>query len=168
MRVANELPTATRTRTSAHSMRSWPRLGDLRVVGRPAPGRRIPLQHEVNFPPAPWSCRTSPRDDRFVDENTVVLVLVIVTALGFDFTNGFHDTANAMATSIATKALRPKAAVLLSGVLNLIGAFLSVEVALTVTNAVVKIQNSNGTPKAELLEGGGSALLLIVLAGLCG
>ncbi|MGI5241717.1 anion permease [Dactylosporangium sp. CA-139066] len=101
-------------------------------------------------------------------ETTVVLVLVIVTALGFDFTNGFHDTANAMATSIATNALRPKVAVLLSGILNLIGAFLSVEVALTVTNAVVKIQNSNGTPKAELLQGGGFALLLIVLAGLVG
>ncbi|WP_432968526.1 anion permease [Dactylosporangium sp. CA-233914] len=101
-------------------------------------------------------------------ETTVVLVLVIVTALGFDFTNGFHDTANAMATSIATNALRPKTAVLLSGVLNLVGAFLSVEVALTVTNAVVKIQNSDGTPKANLLEGGGFALLLIVLAGLVG
>jgi PiT family inorganic phosphate transporter len=72
-----------------------------------------------------------------VTESTVILVLVIVTALGFDFTNGFHDTANAMATSIATGALRPKVAVALSGLLNLIGAFLSVEVALTVTNAVV-------------------------------
>jgi PiT family inorganic phosphate transporter len=73
-----------------------------------------------------------------------------------------------MATSIATNALRPKVAVLLSGVLNLVGAFLSVQVALTVTNAVVKIQNSNGTPKPELLTDGGSALLLIVLAGLVG
>jgi PiT family inorganic phosphate transporter len=107
-------------------------------------------------------------EDEVVTETTVVLVLVIVTALGFDFTNGFHDTANAMATSIATNALQPKVAVLLSGILNLVGAFLSVEVALTVTNAVVKIQNSNGTPKAELLEGGGFALLLIVLAGLVG
>jgi len=98
----------------------------------------------------------------------VILALVVVTALGFDFTNGFHDTANAMATSIATNALRPKVAVLLSGLLNLIGAFLSVEVALTVTNAVVKIQNSNGTPKPELLTNGGTALLLIVLAGLVG
>jgi PiT family inorganic phosphate transporter len=98
----------------------------------------------------------------------VILALVVVTALGFDFTNGFHDTANAMATSIATNALRPKVAVLLSGVLNLVGAFLSVQVALTVTNAVVKIQNSNGTPKPELLTDGGSALLLIVLAGLVG
>ncbi|MET0423604.1 MAG: inorganic phosphate transporter, partial [Actinoplanes sp.] len=101
-------------------------------------------------------------------ETTVILVLVVVTALGFDFTNGFHDTANAMATSIATKALRPKVAVALSGILNLIGAFLSVEVALTVTNAVVKIQNSNGTPKESLTADGGEALLLIVLAGLIG
>ncbi|TWG24179.1 PiT family inorganic phosphate transporter [Actinoplanes teichomyceticus] len=98
----------------------------------------------------------------------MVLILVVITALGFDFTNGFHDTANAMATSIATGALRPKVAVLLSAVLNLIGAFLSVEVALTVTNAVVNIQNSDGTPRADLLAGGGRALLLIVLAGLVG
>ncbi|MFF5077042.1 anion permease [Actinoplanes sp. NPDC000266] len=101
-------------------------------------------------------------------ESTVILVLVVVTALGFDFTNGFHDTANAMATSIATKALRPKVAVALSGILNLIGAFLSVEVALTVSNAVVKIQNSDGTPKESLTANGGEALLLIILAGLIG
>src|SRR5690349_5307980 len=108
------------------------------------------------------------RDHRQVTTNSVILALVVVTALGFDFTNGFHDTANAMATSIATKALSPKTAVLLSGVLNLVGAFLSVQVALTVTNAVVKIQNSNGSPKASLLADGGFALLLIVLAGLVG
>src|ERR671939_2000985 len=98
----------------------------------------------------------------------LLLVIVVVTAVAFDFTNGFHDTANAMATSIATRALRPKVAVALAGLLNLIGAFLSVEVALTVTNAVVKIQNSNGAPKAALLAGGGRGLLLIVLAGLVG
>ena len=98
----------------------------------------------------------------------MILVLVVVVALSFDFTNGFHDTANAMATSIATHALPPKAAVALSGILNLVGAFLSVEVALTVSNAVVKIQNPDGSPRPELLEGGGSALLLIVLAGLIG
>ncbi|WP_432571871.1 inorganic phosphate transporter [Kineococcus sp. SYSU DK005] len=103
-----------------------------------------------------------------MDTPTVILALVVVVALSFDFTNGFHDTANAMATSIATHALPPKAAVALSGVLNLVGAFLSVEVALTVTNAVVRIQNPDGTPRPELLEGGGSALLLIVLAGLVG
>jgi len=104
----------------------------------------------------------------FVTQTSVILVLVVVTALGFDFTNGFHDTANAMATSIATGALRPKVAVALSGILNLVGAFLSVEVALTVTNAVVKIQNPDGTPQPELLADGGTALLLIVLAGLVG
>ncbi|MBT0769665.1 inorganic phosphate transporter [Kineosporia sp. J2-2] len=99
---------------------------------------------------------------------TVILVLVVVVALAFDFTNGFHDTANAMATSIATGALSPRTAVALSGALNLVGAFLSVEVALTVTNAVVKIQDSAGAPKPELLSGGGADLLLIVLAGLIG
>ena len=63
----------------------------------------------------------------------VILGLVVVTALAFDFTNGFHDTGNAMATSIATGALKPRTAVTLSAVLNLVGAFLSVEVATTVT-----------------------------------
>ncbi|MEU8239892.1 inorganic phosphate transporter [Actinoplanes missouriensis] len=101
-------------------------------------------------------------------ETSVILALVVLTALAFDFTNGFHDTANAMATSIATKALRPKTAVALSGILNLVGAFLSVEVALTVTNAVVKIQDKTGAPKTELLADGGSGLLLIILAGLVG
>jgi PiT family inorganic phosphate transporter len=58
----------------------------------------------------------------------VIVLVVIITALAFDFTNGFHDTANAMATSIATGALTPKVAVPISGVLNLVGAFLSVAV----------------------------------------
>ena len=99
-------------------------------------------------------------------QSTVILVLVVVTALGFDFTNGFHDTANAMATSIATNALRPKVAVALSGALNLIGAFLSVQVALTVTNAVVKIQNKDGTPKANLVGDGGKAMQALLPFGL--
>ncbi len=98
----------------------------------------------------------------------VVLVLVVITALGFDFTNGFHDTANAMATSIATGALRPKVAVALSAVLNLVGAFLSVQVALTVTNAVIKIQDKSGAPQEQFQADGGSALLIIILAGLVG
>jgi PiT family inorganic phosphate transporter len=103
-----------------------------------------------------------------VNPELLILVLVVVTALGFDFTNGFHDTGNAMATSIATGALSPRVAVLLSAVLNLVGAFLSIEVALTVTNAVVNIQDSSGAPKAEFLVDGGAPLLLIVLAGLVG
>ncbi|MDT7656423.1 MAG: inorganic phosphate transporter, PiT family [Pseudonocardiales bacterium] len=68
---------------------------------------------------------------------SVIVLAVVVTALLFDFTNGFHDTANAMATSIATGALRPKVAVLLAGVLNLVGAFLSVQVAKTVSSGLV-------------------------------
>ncbi len=107
--------------------------------------------------------------DRSVDiAPMVVLGMVILTSLAFDFTNGFHDTANAMATSIATGALKPKTAVALSAVLNLVGAFLSVQVALTVTNSVIRIQDSTGAPNAALTASGGSALLLIVLAGLVG
>ena len=68
---------------------------------------------------------------------SVIVVVVVVTALIFDFTNGFHDTANAMATSIATGALSPKVAVLVAGVLNLVGAFLSVEVARTISSGLV-------------------------------
>ncbi len=60
-----------------------------------------------------------------------------LTALVFDFTNGFHDTANAMATSIATGALKPRVAGLISGVLNLVGAFLSVAVAKTISSGLV-------------------------------
>ncbi|HEX4061047.1 MAG TPA: anion permease [Streptosporangiaceae bacterium] len=66
-----------------------------------------------------------------------MLVLVVITALGFDFTNGFHDTGNAMATSIATGALGPRVAVALSGVLNLVGAFLSLSVAATIASGLV-------------------------------
>ncbi|MFE1957931.1 anion permease [Streptomyces sp. NPDC059479] len=72
-----------------------------------------------------------------MDHITFLVGVVILTALAFDFTNGFHDTANAMATSIATGALRPKVAVLISGVLNLVGAFLSTQVARTISGGIV-------------------------------
>src|SRR5687767_11465770 len=68
---------------------------------------------------------------------SAIVVVVVFTALVFDFTNGFHDTANAMATSIATGALRPKVAAAIAGVLNLAGAFLSVEVARTIAGGLV-------------------------------
>ena len=68
---------------------------------------------------------------------SLIVIVVVVTALAFDFTNGFHDTANAMATSIATGALRPKVAVTIAGILNLVGAFLSVEVARTISSGLV-------------------------------
>jgi PiT family inorganic phosphate transporter len=85
--------------------------------------------------------------------NDLVLVLVVVTALSFDFTNGFHDTGNAMATSIATKALSPRIAVGLSGVLNLVGAFLSLSVAATIASGLVDT---------------GLVTLTVVFAGLAG
>ena len=66
-----------------------------------------------------------------------LLIIVVVTALGFDFTNGFHDTANAMATSIASGALKPKQAVALSAVLNLVGAFMSTAVAATIAKGLI-------------------------------
>ena len=95
----------------------------------------------------------------------LVLTLVVITALGFDFTNGFHDTGNAMATSIATGALKPKTAVTLSAVLNLVGAFLSVEVAVTVTKDILRLQASDGS----LLSGISPSLAMtIVFAGLIG
>ena len=68
---------------------------------------------------------------------SIIVIAVIVTALAFDFTNGFHDTANAMATSIATKALKPRVAVIIAGALNLVGAFLSVAVAKTISSGLV-------------------------------
>jgi PiT family inorganic phosphate transporter len=73
-----------------------------------------------------------------VDTVTLTLVLVIVLALFFDFTNGFHDTANAMATPIATGALKPKTAVLIASILNLVGAFLSTEVAKTISGGIIR------------------------------
>ena len=100
-----------------------------------------------------------------VTEALYILCIVVVTALAFDFTNGFHDTANAMATSVATGALKPKAAVALSAILNLVGAFLSIEVALTVSNKIISIQGANGAPVPGLM---GVPMLVIILAGLVG
>jgi inorganic phosphate transporter, PiT family len=73
-----------------------------------------------------------------VDLQLFLLIIVVVTALAFDFTNGFHDTGNAMATSIASGALKPKVAVALSASLNLVGAFLSTAVAATIAKGLVQ------------------------------
>ncbi|SFS10062.1 inorganic phosphate transporter, PiT family [Agrococcus baldri] len=86
-----------------------------------------------------------------------ILVIVVIVALAFDFTNGFHDTANAMAPSVATGALKPKPAVALSASLNLVGAFLSIEVARTVGSGIVDLTGVDG-----------EQLMLIVLCGLTG
>ncbi|WP_433252781.1 anion permease [Streptosporangium sp. CA-135522] len=72
-----------------------------------------------------------------MDIGPLLLFVVVATALVFAFTNGFHDTANAMATSIVTGALRPHTAVALSAVLNLLGAFLSLKVAATIARGIV-------------------------------
>ena len=69
---------------------------------------------------------------------SLVVVLVVALALFFDFTNGFHDTANAMATPIATGALKPKVAVAIAAILNLVGAFLSTEVAKTISGGLIR------------------------------
>jgi PiT family inorganic phosphate transporter len=70
-------------------------------------------------------------------DSDIILVIVVATALAFDFTNGFHDTANAVATSISTRALAPKTAVGLSAILNFVGAFISIKVAATVAGGIV-------------------------------
>jgi PiT family inorganic phosphate transporter len=68
----------------------------------------------------------------------LVLWLVVVVALAFDFTNGFHDTANAVATSISTRAMPPRVAVGIAAVLNFVGAFLSLHVAATIATGIVQ------------------------------
>lgn len=87
----------------------------------------------------------------------IIVALIIALALFFDFTNGFHDTANAMATPIATGALRPKVAVGLAAVLNLVGAFLSTEVSKTISHGIIR---------EESIAGAG--FLPIIFAGLIG
>jgi len=67
----------------------------------------------------------------------VVLWIVVGTALAFDFTNGFHDTANAVATSISTRAIPPRVAVTMAACLNFVGAFLSLQVAATIASGIV-------------------------------
>jgi PiT family inorganic phosphate transporter len=70
----------------------------------------------------------------------VILVIVVGTALAFDFTNGFHDTANVVATSISTGAARPQVAIGIASLLNFVGAFISISVAATVANDVVNAE----------------------------
>ena len=70
-------------------------------------------------------------------ESDLIVVIVVATALAFDFTNGFHDTANVVATSISTSAMAPRIAVGYAAILNFAGAFLSLAVAATIANDVV-------------------------------
>jgi inorganic phosphate transporter, PiT family len=83
-----------------------------------------------------------------------LLVVVIVTALGFDFTNGFHDTANAVATSISTRAMPPRVAVAFSAILNFVGAFISLKVATTIASGIVATSATTTTVVFAALIGG--------------
>src|ERR1700682_3689148 len=83
----------------------------------------------------------------------LLLVIVVVAALAFDFTNGFHDTANVVASAISTRALSPRVAVTLAAILNFAGAFISLKVAATIATGIIA---------------SGSATLPVVFAGLIG
>jgi PiT family inorganic phosphate transporter len=72
-----------------------------------------------------------------------VVIFIIIVALGFDFTNGFHDAANAIATTVSTRALKPKVALLMSAFMNLVGAMLGVTVANTIAKSIVDIYDLN-------------------------
>lgn len=98
----------------------------------------------------------------------IILAIVVIAALAFDFTNGFHDTANAMAPSIATGALQPVAAVSIAAFFNLIGAFLSVNVAATVAKGVVNLDSYNLGAAADGVPVDGVNLLIVVFTGLIG
>ena len=88
-------------------------------------------------------------------EISLLLVVVIGVALVFDFTNGAHDTANAIATVISTKVLAPGTAVLMAAVLNLVGALIGTHVAQTIGSGIVH---------ADMIQG----CQALTLAGLCG
>jgi inorganic phosphate transporter, PiT family len=86
---------------------------------------------------------------------SALIVVVIIVALGFDYTNGFHDAANAIATSVSTRALTPRAALVLAAVMNLAGAFLGTGVAETVGSGIVELPETTSS-------------LVVVLAALLG
>jgi len=83
-----------------------------------------------------------------------IVIAVVVIALAFDYTNGFHDAANAIATSVSTRALTPRIALILAAVMNFVGALLGQQVAHTVSDTIVPPDGSHG--------------LVVVMAGLIG
>jgi PiT family inorganic phosphate transporter len=87
--------------------------------------------------------------------STALVVIIVVVALGFDYTNGFHDAANAIATSISTRALTPRVALAMAAVFNVVGALISTAVAKTVGSGIIAAPN-------------GHSGLVIVLAALVG
>jgi PiT family inorganic phosphate transporter len=86
--------------------------------------------------------------------DTALVITVIVVALFFDYTNGFHDAANAIATSVSTRALTPRVALTLAAVMNFVGAFLGQKVAQTVSEVIVPPSGTEG--------------IIVIFAGLLG
>ena len=82
-----------------------------------------------------------------MDGVTAMLVLVVLLAIAFDYVNGFHDTANAIATSVATRALAPRYAILMATAFNFIGAFAGTAVAKTIASGLV--DEATTTPPAS-------------------
>ena len=78
-------------------------------------------------------------------QSDLILIIVVAAALAFDFTNGFHDTANVVATAISTRALSPRLAVTFAAILNFVGAFISLEVAATVAKGIVNADSITPT-----------------------
>ncbi|MDO5746684.1 MAG: inorganic phosphate transporter [Actinomycetaceae bacterium] len=93
-----------------------------------------------------------------------LVIFVIITALVFDFTNGFHDAANAIATCVSTRALKPRTALIMAGVMNMVGALLGTEVAKTIGDGIIDISQFSDSPVPEdNLHG-----LVIIMAALIG
>jgi PiT family inorganic phosphate transporter len=107
-----------------------------------------------------------------VTTSLILLILLIVVAVSFDFTNGFHDSANAVATSVATGALKPRQAVFIAAVFNVAGAFISISVATKIASGLISTVGSTVATSHGIVHGttalAGTSGLLIVLAALCG
>src|SRR3954462_8426375 len=89
-----------------------------------------------------------------MDTLLIITVIIVVLALSFDFINGFHDTANAIATAVSTKALKPRHAILLAAVMNFVGAMTFTGVAKTITKDIVdplKLPNGSDVILAALI-----------------
>ncbi len=99
-----------------------------------------------------------------MDLNLILVAVVIAIALLFDYTNGFHDAANAIATSVSTRALKPRTALAMSAVMNLIGALLGTEVAKTIGSGIIDINSFALSENYSVQRTG----LIIVLAALVG
>ncbi|MDU5854160.1 MAG: anion permease, partial [Varibaculum cambriense] len=99
-----------------------------------------------------------------MDTTLALVIAVVAIALIFDFTNGFHDAANAIATCVSTRSMRPKSALLMAAIMNIIGAMLGTGVAQTIGNGIIDISHfTDSTLEADRQHG-----LVIILAALVG